>query len=171
MTTKARWQLSDSEERKVSLKLQKAERKFRRLQALNEISGSLRIEHESDLETICTTLGMMPDDAVRKGDVLTSTGPFEVVANRASWTLSSVGKVKDNRIEVHIKWLLDQVTGKLPGLRCLQESGAKTSIFIHTNSWTRLQSFELDVDTLLLLARYGLSIRMNVLYQNTGEEY
>jgi hypothetical protein len=66
MTTKARWQLSDPEKREVRLELQKAERQFRRLQALDEVSGSLRIEHDSDLETISAKLGMEPDDALRK---------------------------------------------------------------------------------------------------------
>jgi len=168
---KARWELSEDERHTTSLNVQRSEREIERLCEFNEVWASLYIWHDSDPENISELLRINPDEVSRKGDPLTPEGRWDVRSRRTCWILSSEGKIEQDSIEAHLNWILAQVSGSLPNLRGLQDSGARTKIVIHLNSWSRFQHVELNVETLLLLARYRLSLTINVHYQNTEAEY
>jgi hypothetical protein len=169
---KRRWELSEEEKHKVSLDLQKSERGFQDLQSSNEVSASLSIWHESEPEIISALLGIEPDDFDRKGDSLTPESVrWDARASCTVWRLSSKGKVKDNFIETHLKWLLTTISGKSPQFKFLQKSGGKVQIVIHADSWTRTQGLSLSTDMMLMMARYGIPLRFNVVYRNTDEDY
>lgn len=172
MLVKARWDLTEEEEHNLSLDLQDSARKIRRVAKLDSIWGSFSIRHYNcEPESITELLTLQPDEIVRKGDSLTLGARLDLRSTCAVWTLTSHGKVRNSSPEAHLNWLVSQVSGRLPNLRQLQNAGAKTSILLHLKSWSRLQSVELNQQTLLMLARYRIPVRIIVHYQNTDEEY
>ncbi len=174
MSMRARWEITEDERHAITLDLQDSEREIRRLTELTEVWATLTIQHDEwGPEAISELLGLEPDDVVRKDETITPEGRFDVRSTFTIWRLSSEQKIKVRYFaaEEHLQWLIDQITGRLPQLRSLQDSGARTEIDIHSYSWSRLESIELSTEMLLLLARYRLKIRINVFYENSDEDY
>jgi hypothetical protein len=167
---KARWELSEDKQRATNLDLQKGERQLKRLRDSNEISASLHIFQDSDPQTVSDLLGLEPDNTSSKGTVR-HLGRWEMRSGSSFWKLSSKDKVRQNTIEDHLKWLLNQISGKLVNLRRLQDSGAVTYVSLRIVSWSRTQQAEISVETSQLLASYRLPIRLIMHYENTDEEY
>jgi hypothetical protein len=162
---------TDEEAHRISLDLQRSERQIRRLQAESELFASLHISHHYSPERINECLGLSPDAVSKPDDKPIEFGRFRAQYDNTFWRLSSKGKVRAHNIEAHLDWVLNQVSGRLPGLRHLQDTGGITKVFVYSQSWARIESLDLSPETLMLLARYRLTLGLTVHYQNMGESY
>ena len=160
---------TDEEAHRIALDLQRGERQIRRLEAESELFASLHIIHPYPPERINECLGLTPDAVSRPEDKPIEVGRFRAQYDNTFWRFSSKGRVREHNIEAHLNWVLDQVSGRLPGLRHLQETGGSTKIFVYSQSWSRIESLDLRPETLMLLARYRLTLGLTIHYQNADE--
>lgn len=160
-----RWELSEDESRKLSIDTQRSAREVRRLLQLEESWVTLSISHsELSPEAISALLGMEPDDVTRKGDDLALGTRWELPSSLNIWSVTSLNKVKpgEPRVERHLRWMLDQIYGKKPSLKYIQETGGTSSLRLHSEIWSWVHGFELDHELLMSLAHYGLELHVIV---------
>lgn len=155
-----------------SLEMLKSDRDIHRLLELDDLWARLSISHPSiDPDAITEALQLQPDDVMRAGDTIHQDKRFHVKCDRTRWNLSSGDIVSSPFPEAHLDWLLDQLYGKLPAIRSLQDQGAEFVINIHMEPWSRVVAQTLSVTTLQQLAQLRLELRFIIHYQNSESDY
>ena len=159
----------------MRLDQQVSSRRINELNEWDEAWVTLHIRHRTlEPEAITELMGIEPDEVIRKGESLTGDDcRFEVPADNHIWMLSSEEKVKAKyfKEQAHLNWVLNQISGHLPTLKYIQQSGGSTDVYLHSSSWSRLAHLELEPETMMTLARYRLPLKMDFYYENSDEDY
>jgi hypothetical protein len=153
-------------------KLRRAEHEIERSRSFDSVYVSFVVLHRSfEPEAISALLDLEPDNVVRKGETIVNTGKYHVVAEQTHWTLSSDEYVSSNFVEAHLDWILEQLFGKLPSLRRLQDTGGDCAIHVRVSSWSSLVCHAIDPDQLQLLARMRIPVDFVVHFEDSECEF
>jgi hypothetical protein len=124
-----------------------------------ETYATLRIYHdELDPDEVSRALALVPSNAQRKGDELSSRRALPT----GGWFLSSKGHVTSKDTRRHVAWVLDQIAPNKTNLLSLQDRGYKMDIFCFWASASGHGGPELDHELMQRLASFRLNVGFDV---------
>jgi len=169
-STYSRWEPTEEEKHHTTLGLQKVERDLKSLMAKDYVWADLRVMHfELAPEAISDLIGLKPDSVTRKDDCLTPEGRFDCRSDRTFWVLSSAKKVRNSEAHLHVEWIIQQISGRLPAFQRLSSTGGEIELSVHAEKWSHYEYLEIDPDTLLFLGRYGIRLTVGTRMRTKGD--
>lgn len=126
----------------VTQELTKKVRDLTRLVEKDQTRITLWVSHQTlTPQAISEALQLDPDFPSNNGEKIMRDG-------KTYWTFSSQGRVPTNLFEDHLKWMLDQLFGKLPAIRSLQDQGAEFRLEAFTEQFSPITAMVLKTDTI-----------------------
>lgn len=127
---------------KFTSELSKSVHTLGRLVEKDSTKITLWVSHSSlSAEAISDALQLKPDFSNGESEKVLRDG-------KTHWTFSSEGKVPTGVFEDHLKWMLDQLFGKLPAIRSLQDQGADFKLEVFTEQWSPIAAMSLRTETI-----------------------
>ncbi|MBK9142757.1 MAG: DUF4279 domain-containing protein [Candidatus Melainabacteria bacterium] len=124
-------------------------------------------------EEIGSVLNLESTDSAEQGDLLYEGKKVSYHAKLASWTKSSEGSVRpDTPVKEQLHWLLTKhLYDKRQAIQSLINQGCSVYLTFQIQPWARNLFFEIDPSQMQQLARLGVVLRVNYLFQNTDSDY
>jgi len=150
----------------ISADLQRSLREMERDKARDRVWVILSTSHTTlPPEAISELLQLTPMHFSRIGDTLYQDDNRHITADQTQWFLSSSGQVQSSSLEKHLEWMLDQLFGKLPALRLLQNDGSVFTLTAHMDLWSPVSVPHFDVSTLQKLAQLGFALEFVIRFE------
>jgi hypothetical protein len=142
----------------VSAGLQESLRELEQERLASMCWARFNVSHKTIGTTeIGSVLLIEPDYVLDKGESYYRDKKYDLKSDHNSWSLSSLDKIKSKEPEAHLEWIMQQLFGKLPQVRALQERGAKMRITIHSEGLA-VAALELSSDLLRRIAQLGCPV-------------
>lgn len=156
-----------------SPELQQSLREIRKQQELDLSWITLTVTHETlPGDEISKTLQLKPDDVTPIGQTVVQTKRHHIVSDITIWRLDSSEHVPDNTFEGHLTWILEQLFGKLPSIRHLQNQGAEIRLtaYLRPSRPSVLMFPTLTVEALQRLAQLRVPLEFNIVREVDEDE-
>ncbi len=151
-----------------SAELQKSLREIQKLLESDSAHVDFSVSHDTlTPEEISKLLQLQPSYTLRDGDTIHKDERHHLTAKWTRWCLSSLDNVSYKcPVEKHLEWILDQLFGKLPAIRALQNQGARTKFIAHLEPWSKVIGIDFDIITIQRLAQLRIPLEFIVVHQN-----
>ncbi len=150
---------------------QKIERELSELIAKNERSATLNVSHPTLVSAkITELLELEPDGVFEDGDTIYKSDRFHTKQTGCFWSYSLCMQGHHIRAEDLLMMLLDDLSGKLPSIRLLQEQGAKMSIKMQFDQFSDVVFLELKPELLIKLAQLRIDFHVLVRSADDGDD-
>lgn len=119
---------------------------------------------------ITSLLQIEPTDTVVKGDFVCEYNSKKFLSPTNLWDFSSAEEVQSIHLYEHLNWMVEQIHGKSPAFRALEQAGADVRLNLEVRTINYLSGGWIEPNIMRLLAQFNVEVKFRVRFDLEGQE-